>query len=179
MPKEKISDKQFFLIINGPSCGGKSSVSDSLRAQYGNIFNAKYDSLKWLIPYYDSTLHREIVIDMVAETIKVAFKNKFSVISEGGLFGVEKYIGIAKASNIDIFIANIEALWDVLMSRFEVRIEAKKQGAKISNTDPKRFKELYDMYNNTKMETELVFDSSKQSPEEIARLISDYIRKNQ
>ena len=82
---------------------------------------------------------------------------------------------MAQERNIPLFVANIEAPWEVLSERFKKRIEAKKQGARIANTDPAGFKERFDAYNLTKMETPLSFDSSQQSPEEIARIISQHI----
>ena len=173
--KNKITNKQFFLIINGPSCSGKSFVSDVICTNYGGIFKASGDKIKWLISDYEATIHRGIVHNMVTELIKVALSNNLSVLKEGALWKVEDYVELAKQKDIPLFIANIEAPLEVLFSRFKERIEAKKQGAKISNTDPKRFKELYDMYINTKIDTPLIFDSSKQSPEEIVELIVDYI----
>jgi len=178
MSKEKIIDNQFLLIINGPSCGGKSAVADVLYEKYGGIFHGKSDHIKWLISDYDPNVHREFVHLMTYEIVKVALLCGFSIIKEGNIFEPEKYVEIAKKAEIPLFVANIEAPRDVLLSRFEKRIEAKKLGAKkIANTDPRRFKELYDMYNSTKMETSLVFDSSKQNPEEIAETIVTFIRK--
>jgi len=44
--------------------------------------------------------------------------------------------------------------------------------------DPHRFNELYEMYIETKMESPLEFDNSKQTTEEIANTIVSYIRSN-
>lgn len=176
MSKEKIIDKQFLLILNGPSCGGKSAVSDIIFETYGSIYKAKSDAIKWLISDYDANLHRGVVHIMTFETMRVALSHGLSVMKEGGSWEPEKYVALAGMAHVPLFIANVEAPWAVLAARFEARKEAKKQGAKISNTDPKRFKELYDMYIDTKMKTELEFDSSTQSPEEIAGKIVFYIR---
>jgi hypothetical protein len=176
MPKDKITDKQFVLVINGPSCGGKSSVSDILFGKYGGIFKAKFDALKWLISDYDPKVHRPVVHDMVIETIRTALGHGLSVIKEGAFQEKVTYAELAAAAGASLYTANIEAPWDVLTARFQARIEAKKEGARIANTDPVRFKELYDMYEEAKSPTELVFDSSKQNPEEIAETIATYIR---
>lgn len=179
MQREKIIDKQFLLIINGPSCGGKSSVSNVLFEKYDGIFNAKGDTIKWLISGYTPLTHRSAVHDMIVDIIKIAIPHKFSILKEGASYEPEKYIEIAKANNLLLFIVNIEAPWEVLTKRFEERIEAKKQGVKkIANVDPVRFKELYEEYNKTKMDTPLVFDSSKQSPEDIAEQIVKYMRES-
>ena len=99
-----------------------------------------------------------------------------NILKEGAKFEPEKIIQIAKDFNVPAFIANISAPKNILEKRFEERIEAKKNGAKISNVDPKRFWELHEEYLATKMDSPLEFDSSIQSPEEIASKISEYIK---
>ncbi len=179
MQKEKISDKQFLLVVNGPSCGGKSTVCNVLFEQYNGIFNAKGDTIKWLISNYESKTYRTLVHEMVAATMHIALSHNLSVIKEGALYEPEQYIDIAKQANVPIFFVNVEAPWEILTERFEKRIEAKQLGnKKIANTDPVRLKELYDMYLETKMQTELNFDSSKQNPEEIADEVVRYIKKH-
>ncbi len=175
MTKEKLSTKQFFLIVNGPSCGGKSTTSKIILEKYGGIYSAQADHVKWLISDYTPEIHREIVHDMIFETMKVALKNGLSVLKHGALFEPEKIIAIAKDFNVPVFIANITAPKEILEKRFDARIEAKKNGARIANVDPKRFEQLYSMYLSTKMDSPLEFDSSVQTPEEIAGAICVFI----
>ncbi len=176
MSKEKLSTKQFLLIINGPSCGGKTTTADILLERYGGIFNAQSDRIKWLISDYDSGTHRGIVHQMTLATIEVALKNNLSVLKQGALYEPENIIQIAKDLDIPFFIANISAPKEVLDKRFLGRIDAKKNGVKVANVDPVRFQELYDMYLATKMETSLEFDSSIKTPEDIATLIGKHIQ---
>ena len=178
--KEKLSQKQFLLILNGPSCGGKSNVSNILTERYGGIYNAKSDAIKWFISDYNPHVHRTAVYEMTLETIRVALKHGLSVIKEGALYKPEKLIQIAQEYSIPVFIANVSAPKDVLEERFQERIESKEknQNAKIANVDPHRFNELYEMYIETKMESPLEFDSSKQTAEEITDNIVSYIRSN-
>ena len=178
MTKEKLSLKQFLLILNGPSCGGKSSVSDVFLGKYGGIFNAKSDQIKWLISDYDANVHQNIIHEMIVELIQVALKNGLSVLKEGALWEPEKILQITKDMNVTFFVANISAPREILEKRFLERVEAKKKGAKISNVDPERFWDLNDKYLATKMESPLEFDSSLQTAEEIADTISKYIQKN-
>jgi len=176
MSKEKLSEKQFLLILNGPSCGGKSTVSDILFEKFGGIYKAKNDAIKWLISDYDANSQRGIVHEMTLETMEVALSHGLSVMKEGGLWEFGSYVKMAKDHNVPVFVANIEAPWDILFSRFEFRIEAKKNGEKIANVDPVRFKELYDMYQKNKTKSELEFDSSEQTPEQISGVIASYIK---
>ena len=53
----KITENQFILILNGPSCGGKSSIADILMSKYEGLFNSKGDKIKWLISQYESKIH--------------------------------------------------------------------------------------------------------------------------
>ncbi len=175
MTKEKLSPRQFLLIVNGPSCGGKSTTANLFLERYGNIFNAKYDHIKWLISDYDRRRDIDTVYEMTLEVARIALKNNLSVLKEGGLFEPENYVQLAKDFNVPFFVANVSAPEDVLEQRFLDRIEAKKNGAKIANVDPDRFRELNKIYLSTKMESPLEFDSSKQSAEEIVRTISEYM----
>lgn len=179
MQKERLTEGQFFLVINGPSCGGKSSVSTILTEKYGGIFNANNDVVKWLISDYDPLTHKVIVQKIVLEATRAALTNNFSIIKEGAFWSEpQDYTNLAQEMNIPLFVANVEAPWDVLMTRFEKRVEAKAQGVKkIANVDPHKFKNIYDTYIATKVETPLQFDSSLQSPEHIAETIVKYIKE--
>jgi predicted kinase len=178
MAKDKLTEKQFMLIINGPSCGGKSSVSDIITGEYGGVFNSRNDTLKWLISDYEPSMHKVVVQDITLAATRAAISANLSVIKEGAFWSEpEDYVKLAEDTGLPLFVANVEAPWDVLASRFEARIQAKKQGVKkIANVDPAKFKAIYDMYRETKADTELNFDSSLQTPEEIANVIVDYIK---
>ena len=175
---EKLTEKQFLLIINGPSCGGKSTTSDLFLEQFEEIFNAKSDHIKWLLSGYFASKHRDIIHEITKAMIERALDNGVSVLKEGAIFQPEKLVEIADDRKIPCYIVNVSAPWEVLAKRFESRIEAKKKGARISNTSHDRFKEIYEMYLDSKMKTDLEFDSSEKSPEEIVREIVSYIRAN-
>lgn len=180
MSKERLTKNPFLLLIDGPSCSGKTSVASAITEKYGEIFNAKHDKIKWLISNYKSSNHRNIVYDITRSTIKTALENGLSVIKEGS-FEPQKIIEIGKQLNVPVFVANIVAPKEVLEERFKKRIEKKKDDpeVKISNTSLERFNEkMYNKYLESKLDSPLEFDSSKQSPEEIAEKIIDYIKNN-
>lgn len=178
MKKIEISSRPFILIINGPSCAGKSAIANVILEKCGNIFNAKSDHIKWLISDYQAEVHREIIHKMTLELIKIALKNNFSVLKEGNIFEPEKLTQIAKDFNTPLFIANVSAPDKVLEKRFLERKKAKKNGAKISNVSIKRFKEINKMYLDTKIVSPLEFDSSIKSSEQIALIIIKHIKSN-
>ena len=177
MTKEKIIDTQFLVVVNGPSCAGKSAVADVLVQKYGGIFHAKADVVKWLISDYDPPTHWGIVHRLMLALMQSALAEGLSVVKEGGSYEPEKYVALAGSAQVPLYIVNVDAPWEVLTTRFEKRIEAKREGARVANADPARFKQLYDRYHAVKVDTPLSFDSSTQTPEEIASAIVAYMRK--
>lgn len=175
--KEKLTPDQFILVLHGPSCAGKSTVSDIIFKKYGGIFKGKSDTIKRLISDYDNTIHHDLVGLMTLETMRVALEHGLSVMKEGGLYGVDETVQLSEQFKVPIFIANISAPWEVLLGRFNERIAAPIPGVKI-NTDHTKFREIFDRYHATKHDSLLTFDSSVQSPEEIVAAIVEKITKS-
>ncbi len=175
MPQEKLSPHQFILILHGPSCGGKSTVSDLLFRTYAGIYKGKTDTIKRLISDYDYATQFEMVSEMTLATMKIALAHGLSIVKEGGmLHGIDELRKISQDIGIPLFIATIEAPWEVLLERFEVRINNPRPNVKI-NTDVDRFRKIFDEYHATKPMTPLAFDSSVQAPEEIVSIITQHI----
>lgn len=168
--KEKLTQSPFILVLHGPSCAGKSTVSDIIFKKYGNIFKGKSDTIKRLISDYDNTVHHDIVGIITLETMRVALEHGFSILKEGGLYGLDEMIALSQTHNVPLFITNIAAPWETLLERFNERIATPIPGVKI-NTDHTKFKEIFDKYHTTKIDSPLTFDSSVQSPEEIVNTI--------
>jgi uridine kinase len=53
------------IIINGPSCAGKSTVISQIFETKKDIFWLKYDSIKRFFVDYDPLVDRQKVIDLV------------------------------------------------------------------------------------------------------------------
>lgn len=176
---KKISNKPFILLIDGPSCGGKSTVGEVIIKSFKNIFHAHTDIIKWLISDYYAPTHRPIVFEITNKAMEVALKNKLAVLKEGTQWQPQVYVKMAKKFNVPLYIVNIEAPWEVIVRRFEERLESRrKNGAKISNTSKKRLKELYNLYHMNKMNPTLEFNSTNINPEKIAEEIVKYIKKD-
>lgn len=167
-----LSSQPVFLAINGPSCGGKSSVSDILFERYGGLYRAKHDLLKWSISDYHALSHKHIVSEMLLGTMRVALKHGLSVLKES-LWDPEPYIRLAREMHVPLVIANIEAPWPILCERFEGRL---RRGERMANTGMEEFTNMYAAYRSSKLPTELQFDSSIQSPETIVQLIVDALQ---
>lgn len=175
--KNHLTPTPFILVLNGPSCAGKTTVSDIIFKAYGGIFKGKSDTIKRLISDYDYTQHHDLVAEMTLATIKVALGHGLSILKEGGLYGIEEMQRLAHESNTPIFIANIEAPWEVLVERFQERVANPIPGLKI-NTDLTRFREVYDEYLATKPATPYEFDSSLMTPDQIVSAIIELLTKS-
>ena len=148
--KRQINFPKFILILNGPACAGKTSVTRYFKSKYKNIFTPRGDKLKWLISDYDRTNlhHKEQIVKMTFDLIQSAIKGGFSIVYDWSLTDTQriKCKKLAKHYGLVFIEVNIEANFDVISCRFDERIEASKKGAKISLVDPLVMKERYDDY---------------------------------
>ena len=81
----------------------------------------------------------------------------------------EVLLDIPRRHGYEIIEINLEAGYEVLVERFNERVEKANAtpNAKISNTSIDRFKELYDIYQTNKNPNAVVFNTDKQSIEEV------------
>lgn len=150
-------------------------MAEVLKSRLPRVFNAKQDQIKWLISDYASKRYQEVLGEMIFSMMEIAFKHGLSVVKEGMWGSSELLKQLAAKQNVPLFFVNISAPIAVLQSRFQERVHNQKQGAKIANIDPVRFEKIRRVYEETKIDTPLEFDSSVQSPEEIADEIISYI----
>jgi predicted kinase len=173
----RIIGGQFLLILVGPPCAGKSSVSKILMEKYQGLVNADRDRVKCLISQYESEKYRDLANGMNFAITETALRQGFSVIEEGILLELEDYKELTKERGIPFFIVQLFAPKDVLDKRFRERERFVSDGTVRPRTSPERFEELYRMYQGLTLETPLEFDSSTLLPEEIAKRIVDFIRE--
>jgi predicted kinase len=166
------------IILNGSSCSGKSSIIKILMKERENLFYLHYDTLKWLFSKYKREKHNKDVQKIVMHVASEVFSMGYDVISESSLTreSRQKLIDLANKNNYEIIKINLEADFDVLLKRFNERVEAAlkipEKDRKISNLSVERFKELYEIYNNEKDSDAIVYKTDKENPEEIAEKIN-------
>lgn len=166
-------------MINGLSCGGKSSVTEILLSKNKNLFRVSTDKIKWFISKYDWNKHSEIIYRLSIELAKAALSEGFSLLIEGmNLDHKDKdFKLIAKKNKMNFFEVNIEPPFAIALKHFKNRIkESKLTGTKISNKNEKRFRDICRVYFENKNEKIPSFDSSILSPEEIAKKIEKIIK---
>jgi predicted kinase len=174
-------NKKFILVINGPMCAGKSTLT-KLFMEKESVFRGSYDAIKWLIGGYsaDNETHRENAKEITFNMISSAVNQGFSIIIDGGFAGYRKrYLRLADENNFIYLSLNIEAPLKILEKRFLERVESSKiKGNNISVTTLDGFHSRYDWYLTTNKDPDgIIFDSAKLSTEEISSKITDLINK--
>jgi predicted kinase len=170
------TQKQFILVLNGPMCAGKSTITHLFMTRLG-VFRGAYDRLKWLIGNYsaENQSHRDIAKEMTFATVDVALGEGLSVVVDGA-FGDfrDRYKKIAEKYDVTYLSLNIEAPLDVLKERFLQRVESaqKIDAKKISVTTLEGFQSRYDWYISTNKDPEAeTLDSGHYSEEELFKMI--------
>ncbi|MFA6514901.1 MAG: zeta toxin family protein [Candidatus Paceibacterota bacterium] len=166
------------IILNGSSCSGKSSVIKILMKNNENLFHLSYDYLKWSFSKYKSDKYYKDVQKIVLAVAKETFSMKYNIISDSSLTREfrQKLIDLAKQENYEVVEINLEADFEVLLKRFNERVESAlkvpKEDRKISNLSVDRFKELYEIFNKEKNLKAIAFRTDLESSEDIAEKIS-------
>ncbi len=166
------------IILNGSSCSGKSSIIKNLMKSKENLFHLHYDSLKWLFSKYQRESHYKDVQRIVLAIAREVFDMGYDIISDSSLTRDfrNQLIDLAKNNNYEVIEINLEADFDILLKRFNERVESAlkvpEKDRRISNLSVDRFKELYDIYNQEKNSEAIVFRTDLESPEEISEKIN-------
>lgn len=176
--------KKFLLILNGPMCTGKSTVT-KLFLQKENVFRASSDRIKWLISNYsaDNQHHRTIAKKIAFSTIESAMDCGLSVVVDGGLGEYkDKYKELAAKYNFVYVSVNIESPLEVLEKRFLERVESAKRDENkiISVTTLDGFHSRYNWYLEQNKDNEAItLDSNKLTAEEIVLSIERLINSQE
>ncbi|MFA5131458.1 MAG: AAA family ATPase [Patescibacteria group bacterium] len=176
--------KKFILVINGPICSGKSTVSELLLKKIPNSFRISMDKIKWFIGNYSKDKHRKVAYRLTLELARNALREGFSLIVDGsGRFDKNSnsdYKKLAKECKISYIEINIEAPIIILIKRFKERVaRAKAVNSNISCTTVKKMKEFYNGYLEYKDNDLITLDSGLNSPEQISNIIIKLIYPKQ
>lgn len=135
--------ERFVIHIAAPSCCGKSSTFESLRAKLPEAYTISYDKLKWQVSRYHRDLHKALVKKLALGFFEVVCKEHIPVFLETMMEDEAEYAtykGIAEEHGYVFLSIELTAPIEVLLSRFRQRIEeVKKEGRKISVMDEEVF----------------------------------------
>ena len=172
---------KFILVLNGPMCAGKSTVTKILMERE-NIFRGSFDAIKWLIGNYsaDNEFYRKVAKEIVFSAVSTAVQSGLSVVIDGGFADFrEKFKNLAEQHGYKYLSINMEAPLDVLENRFLERVEYSKKvdSNKISIKTLEGFHLRYQWYLNKNKDIDgILFDSHALSPNQIIKEIDDILK---
>jgi predicted kinase len=164
------------IMLNGASCSGKSTVIRNIMEKKDDLFYLHQDSIKWYFSKYTNKEHKEDVRKIVFSVAETIFNMNYDVICDSGLYkeSREKLINLAKEKGYEVIEVNLEAEKDVLLERFNIRVE-NKENRRMSNTSVDRFKELLDIYNREKNPSAITFRTDNESIDEITKKLMSFL----
>lgn len=156
--------------------GGKTYAAEAIMSHHKKVFRLSPNKIKFLISDYTPDRDRKAVHECMILIGEKMLENGMSLLLEGGSImqgGLNtELLLLAEKHKIKVTFVNIEAPISVLKERFAERLKnAATRGSKLSVTDESGFMDRYSAYIGIKDQAEKTFDSSKQSPEEIAKEI--------
>jgi predicted ABC-type ATPase len=155
------------IIINGPSCAGKSTIIDEFFLYQKSFFWLKYDAIKRFFVDYEPTHDKEKVQELVTTIGRDRIDRGEDILLENHIGPIVEF---ARENGYDIFGFDIEVPYPVLLQRFQERVVNIKTGVKI-NTSEERHRGIYDAYISNKRDGGITFDTSILSKEEIVERI--------
>ncbi len=160
------------VIINGASCSGKSTLIKTVLREKERFFHLSYDSTKWLFSQYSPEMQEEVQKVLFA-IANAAFSLHYNIICDAGLNKEWrlKLITMAKENGYEVVEINLEADFEILSTRFEERVRhaLANPDRRIGNISKDRFKKLFDMYQNDKNTSAVLFRTDLQTLEEVKR----------
>ncbi len=163
-----------FVLLNGASCSGKSTVVKRVLKDKAGYYQVSYDALKWGFSQYKPDKHFEEVRKLMRALTEAVCVMEYNIICDSGLFKEtrDKLFEIAQKYNYEIIEINLEAPYEVLVERFDKRVaEAAAGGGRVTNTSKERHKELFDIYESEKNLHAITYHTDKQSIDEVAEAV--------
>lgn len=136
--------------------------------------------MKWMVAGYNYEEHEEITADLLVAIVEVALRHGFSVVQDQGIPAGcrDQYEKLVNDFGLKFIEVNIEADLSDIEQRFDLRMQAARERAKISVTDPQIMKQKYDECLATMNKSLPTFSSSRMTSEEIALSILSLIKSD-
>jgi predicted kinase len=161
-----------FVMVNGASCSGKSTIVKKLLSEKARYYKVSYDALKWGFSQYKPDEHFEDVRALVRALVGAVCDLKYNIICDSGLYkdSREKMFEIAIQHGYEIIEVNLDADYSVLAERFEQRLidSVARPEIKMSNKSKERHRELFDIYEAEKNTKAVSFRTDKLNVDEIS-----------
>lgn len=173
MEREKV-----FIIMNGPSCAGKSTITKLLLSKHKTFFKLSYDNVKRFYSDYKVETHFEKVYEILSAMARAAVSQGYNVFVDGGIKrkNREGLIQIFKDAGYKVYEFNIEASQETLLERFDRRVkESAEKNIPITNTSVDRLLKLEKMYHEDKNIHAITYETDMVDAEDIVKSIEGYI----
>ena len=177
IPKgDSLSMKPFIMIINGPACAGKTSVSEYIWQKIPRTALINLDEFKWLVSDHETTeFDLELASKVGISAMAVYLEHGINVIIEKAFCDyqyVRPFIDFGNSKGFKVFLFNLEAKLDILKERCCTRVVKR---CKVPMTEQK-VEEIFEYYQKGKFSVDKTFDSSATEVKEIGELIINKIR---
>jgi predicted kinase len=164
-----------FIMLNGSSCSGKSTLVQKILENKENYYQLSYDSLKWSFSQYKPNTHFNDVRKLVRAVAESICEMKYNIVCDSALHQETRdaLLRIPKEHGYEIIEINLEADYEILAQRFDERVDAAlaKQSKRISNTSKERFKEIYDIYQSEKNPSAITFRTDTETIESVTEKV--------
>lgn len=164
-----------FIMLNGSSCSGKSTLVQKILESRERYYQLSYDSLKWSFSQYKPDTHFDDIRKLVQAVAESVCEMKYNIVCDSALHKEtrDNLLMIPKKYEYEIIEINLEADYQILEKRFDERVAAAlaKQNKRISNTSKERFKELYGIYQNEKNHSAITFRTDTETIESVTEKV--------
>jgi predicted kinase len=161
-----------FIMLNGSSCSGKSTIMQKILESKERYYQLSYDYLKWSFSQYRPDTHFDDVRKLVRAVAISVCGMGYNVACDSALHQEtrDQLLKIPKEHGYDIIEINLEADYEILAQRFDERVAdaLAKQSKRISNTSKERFKELFDIYQAEKNPAAITIRTDVETVENVA-----------
>src|SRR3989344_7967246 len=113
-----------FVLLNGPSNSGKTTIIKKILEEKKNYYRLSYDGQKWFFSKYDRTVHFKAVESIVLTLAEVVCGMRYDIVCDSGLLKEfrKELLSIARREGYEIVEINLEADYKILSERFDKRV---------------------------------------------------------
>jgi predicted kinase len=164
--------KQSLIIIDGPMGSGKTTIGKLLHKQLPRTVILSTDAIKWFISDFergerDNAIAAAVLMQMSKEYIK----HGLSILLPQGFWkkeNLEPYIKLAEENNLKLFVYQLEAPKEILLSRIAQR---PKPELATSPVPQERIVKNLQTWEDNRYQLGKILNTEQLSPEEIVQMI--------
>ena len=155
-----------FIIFNGCSCSGKSTIIKNILNQREKCYHLSEDSLKWQFSQFKPDVHSDDVTTLLNAVAESICNMKYDILCDTSRYrkNREELLKVPRKHNYEVIEINLDVDYEILEKRFDERVAKAlvSDSKRIRNTSKERFKEIYDNYQNDKNNSAISFKTDEQ-----------------